>query len=683
MPAKAKQPTAKVTRAEEVALNGLAAVGDGRRRVVIERVTPEIDAGRYPIKRVVGDTVVVECDAFADGHEEIACAIRYRGPSDTQWREAPMQFLVNDRWRGQFTVTEMGRYTYTVVGWVDRFATWEHQLHKRVEAHQDVRVDLLIGADLVREAAEAAHEADAAVLRGYEQAMRHGDAEAAFMPDLAARMAAHLPPRFVSVYDRELQVEVNRQLARFSAWYELFPRSASPEPGRHGTFRDVIARLPYVAELGFDVLYLPPIHPIGRQFRKGKNNSITAQPGEPGSPWAIGSEEGGHKSVHPELGTLEDFRALVAAARAYGIEVALDIAFQCSPDHPYVKEHPQWFRARPDGTIQYAENPPKKYQDIYPFDFETEDWQALWRELKSIFEFWIAQGVTVFRVDNPHTKSFRFWEWCIAELKRDHPEVILLSEAFTRPKVMYNLAKLGFTQSYTYYTWRTARWEITEYLEELTRTEVREFFCPNFWPNTPDILTPQFYPGYRSVFLTRAAMAATLTSSWGMYGPLYELMYHVPVQGREEYVDSEKYEIHFWRLDQPHSLRHFIARLNRIRRENPALQRNEWLRFHRVDSNFVENEQLLAYSKVTPDLQNIVLVVVNLDPLNTQSGYVQVPTAEWGLDGDYQAHDLLSDARYLWHGDFNYVELNPQVMPVHIFRIRRRERDLTGFEYFA
>ncbi len=684
MPTKAKQPRAGAPVQTAPALNGLsAAIGEGRRRVVIERVTPEIDCGRYPIKRVVGDTIVVECDAFADGHDVIACAIRYRGPSDDDWREAPMEPLVNDRWRGSFAVGELGRYRYTVVGWMDRFGTWEHQLHKRVEAGQDVSVDLLIGAELVAEAAAHAPEADAAALRGYEQGLRAGDHTAAFHPKLAALMATYLPRRFASSYERELQVEVNRPLARFSAWYELFPRSAAPEPGRHGTFKDVIARLPYVAELGFDILYLPPIHPIGREFRKGKNNSVTAQPGDPGSPWAIGSAEGGHKSIHPELGTLEDFRELVRVAKTMGIEVALDIAFQCAPDHPYVREHPEWFRARPDGTIQYAENPPKKYQDIYPFDFESSDWQGLWRELKSIFEYWIEQGVTVFRVDNPHTKSFRFWEWCIGELKQAHPELIFLSEAFTRPKGMYNLAKLGFTQSYTYYTWRTQKWELTQYMEELTRTEVAEFFGPNFWPNTPDILTPQFYPGHRATFITRAAMAATMSASWGMYGPLYELMRHVPVEGREEYIDSEKYEIHYWNLDEPGSLRHFIARLNRIRKEHPALQRNDSIRFHRVDNNYVENDQLIAYSKVSPDGSDIVLVVVNLDPTNTQAGWVQIPTAEWGLEGSYQAHDLISDQRFLWGGEFNYVELNPHVMPVHILRIRRRVRDATGFEYFA
>jgi starch synthase (maltosyl-transferring) len=683
MPAKAKQPTASVAAQAAPALNGLSAIGEGRRRVVIERVTPEIDCGRHPIKRIVGDTITVECDAFADGHDVIACAIRYRGPGDEEWREAPMEHLVNDRWRGSFTVSEIGRYRYTVVGWMDRFGTWEHLFHKRVEVGQELGVDLLIGADLVREAAEHAPAPDAAALRGYEQALRGGDHNAAFSRDLVARMAASLPRRYMSSYDRELEVVVDRPLARFSAWYELFPRSASPEPGRHGTFKDVIARLPYVAELGFDILYLTPIHPIGRAFRKGKDNSPTAQPGEPGSPYAIGSEEGGHKSIHPELGTLEDFRELVRVARTMGIEVALDNAFQCSPDHPYVREHPEWFRARPDGTIQYAENPPKKYQDVYPFDFETRDWEGLWLELKSYFDFWIAQGVTVFRVDNPHTKTFRFWEWCIGELKREHPELIFLSEAFTRPKVMYNLAKLGFTQSYTYYTWRTTKWELTQYMLELTQGEAQEFFRPNFWPNTHDILTPQFYPGHRATFLTRAAMAATMTASWGMYGPPYELMLHGKAEGREEYNHNEKYEIRHWNLDDPNSLRHYIARLNRIRREHPALQRNESIRFHRVDNNYVENDQIIAYSKVSPDGEDIVLTVVNLDPTSTQAGWVQIPVAEWGLEGDYQAHDLISDQRFAWSGEFNYVELSPHVMPVHILRIRRRVRDATGFEYYV
>jgi starch synthase (maltosyl-transferring) len=683
MPAKANQPLAGASAQSAPTLNGLSAIGEGRRRVVIERVTPELDGGRYPIKRIVGDTITVECDAFADGHDEIACAVRYRGPSDSDWRLAPMSHIVNDRWRGSFTVSEMGRYRFGVIGWMDRFGTWEHLLHKRVQVGQDLAVDLLIGADLVAEAAEHAAGPEAEVLRSYERSLREGDHEAAFSRDLAARMAERLPRRYATVYERELVVVVDRPLAQFSAWYEIFPRSASPEPGRHGTFKDVIARLPYVAELGFDILYLTPIHPIGHAFRKGKDNSPSAQPGEPGSPYAVGNEHGGHKAIHPELGTLEDFRELVRVAKTLGIEVALDNAFQVSPDHPYVREHPEWFRARPDGTIQYAENPPKKYQDVYPFDFETRDWEGLWYELKSYFDFWIAQGVTVFRVDNPHTKAFGFWEWCIGELKREHPELIFLSEAFTRPKVMYNLAKLGFTQSYTYFTWRTSKWELTQYMLELTKGEPQEFFRPNFWPNTHDILTPQFYPGHRATFIARAAMAATMTANWGIYGPAYELMLHGKAEGREEYNNNEKYEIHHWNLDDPNSLRHFIGRLNRIRKEHPALQRNETIRFHRVDNNYVENEQIIAYSKVSPDGSDIVLTVVNLDPTSTQSGWVEVPVGEWGLEGDYQAHDLITDQRFTWNGGFNYVELRPFTMPVHILRIRRRVRDASGFEYFA
>lgn len=682
MPAKTKQPTTGARRAVATSRNGLSGLGEGRRRALVERVSPEIDGGRFPIKRVIGEKVVVEADAFADGHDVLSCMVLYRREGETAWSEAPMELMVNDRWRGEFTVTALGRYQYTVQAWVDRFKTWEHQLHRRVEAGQDVRVDLLIGADLLAEAADAAPETDATILRSYEHALRNGDAEAAFAHDLAARMAANLPRRFATTYLRELIVVVDIERARFSSWYELFPRSASPEPGRHGTFKDVINRLPYVVELGFDILYMPPIHPIGRVFRKGKNNSVTALPDEPGSPWAIGSSEGGHKSIHPELGTLEDFHELVRRARDYGIDVALDIAFQCAPDHPYVKEHPEWFRARPDGTIQYAENPPKKYQDIYPFDFESSDWEGLWYELKSVFEYWIAQGVRVFRVDNPHTKSLRFWEWCIGELKAKHPELIFLAEAFTKPKLMYGLAKRGYNQGYTYFTWRLSKWELTQYMIELTQTEVHEYFRPNFWPNTPDILTPQFYPGHRSTFLARATLAATLTASWGMYGPVYELLEHVPVQGREEYIDSEKYEICHWNLDRPDSLRHFISGLNRTRKENPALQTNTGLRFHPVEINYVENEQLIAYSKSSPDGSNIILVIVNLDPLSTQAGWVGLPLAEWGIEGSFQVHDQISDARYIWSGEFNYVELSPQ-MPVHVFKVRRRMQDERGFEYYA
>ncbi|HZR97793.1 MAG TPA: alpha-1,4-glucan--maltose-1-phosphate maltosyltransferase [Chloroflexota bacterium] len=691
---------------------------EGTRRVVIEGVQPEIDAGRFPIKRTVGEQVVVEADVFADGHDALSGRLLYRRAADADWSETPLEPLVNDRWRGAFRVTELGGYCYTLEGWVDHFKTWARDLVKRVDAAQDVSVDLQIGAGLVEAAAGRAAGADAEQLRAFAQALRGGGADAvsqALSSELAALMDRYADRGAVTRYARELAVTVDRERARFSTWYELFPRStAATKPGRslseresggevggapptpsaggaplhardealpHGTFRDVQDWLPYVAGMGFDVLYLPPIHPIGRAFRKGRNNSLEAQPGDPGSPWAIGGPEGGHKAIHPELGTLDEFRELVERARTFGMEIALDIAFQCSPDHPYVREHPDWFRQRPDGTIQYAENPPKKYQDIYPFDFECADWQGLWEELKSVFCYWIEQGVRIFRVDNPHTKPFRFWEWLIAEVKRDYPETIFLAEAFTRPKVMCHLAKLGFTQSYTYFAWRNTKWELTQYFTELTQTEVREFFRPNLWPNTPDILTEALQVGARATFMTRLVLAATLGASYGIYGPAFELGEHEAIEfGKEEYLHSEKYEIKRRDLEREDSLRDFIARVNRIRRENPALHFDASLRFVPVD-----NDQLIAYTKESPDGDNLILTVVNLDPHYTQAGWVDLPLDTLGIEATqpYQVHDLLGAGRYLWNGPRNYVELSPHALPAHILRFRRRTRREEDFEYFA
>jgi starch synthase (maltosyl-transferring) len=655
---------------------------EGRRRVVIEAVQPAVDCGAFAIKRVVGEQVTVEADIFTDGHDAISAVLQYRAESDSEWSEMPMAELVNDRWSGTFTVTQIGRAFYTVQAWADHFKSWARDMTKRIAADQVAPVDLEIGARLVEAAQARAAGMDAALLGKYAAALRAGARSTALEPELAALMARHAERRYAARY-AELPITVDRERAVFSAWYELFPRNTSPEPGRHGTFKDVEARLPYIAELGFDVLYLTPIHPIGHKFRKGKDNSPVAQPGEPGSPYAVGNEHGGHKSIHPELGTLEDFRSLVRAARDYGIEIALDNAFQCSPDHPYVLEHPDWFIVRPDGSIQYAENPPKKYQDVYPFNFESEDWQALWDELKSFFSFWAEQGVRIFRVDNPHTKAFAFWEWCIAELKRENPDLIFLSEAFTRPKVMYRLAKAGFTQSYTYFAWRTTKAELIEYMTELTQTEVREFFRPNFWPTTHDILTPQFYEGHRALFIARLVLAATLTASYGIYGPAYELMLHTPVGAREEYIDNEKYELRVWDLDDPRSLRPLIARINKIRRENVALQRNESIRFQRVENSYVPNDQLIAYTKQSPDGRNIILVVVNLDPVNKQSGWVRLPLDEFGFDTTtaYVAHDLLADTRYTWSGEWNFVELDPARTAAHIFRIERPSNE-RNFDYY-
>jgi starch synthase (maltosyl-transferring) len=650
---------------------------DSRRRVVIESVRPEIDGGRFPAKRTVGEKVVVEADVFADGHDALSCVLLYRKEGALQWIEVPMEALVNDRWRGEFTVTELGHYCYTLQAWVEPFHSWRQDLRKKVDAGQDVSVELLVGASLVREARGRASGDDKKRLQSTATALARKGISArklrlALDEGLAKLVSRYSDRRFATTHERELTVVVDRERARFSTWYEMFPRSCALKPGRHGTFKDCEKRLPYIAAMGFDVLYLPPIHPIGHTHRKGKNNATVAGPKDPGSPWAIGAEEGGHKAVNPLLGTLKDFCRLMDKAKEFSIEIALDISFQCSPDHPYVKEHPTWFRWRPDGTLQYAENPPKKYEDIYPFDFETEDWQGLWEELKSIVLFWIEQGVRIFRVDNPHTKPFAFWEWLIDEVKRDHPEVIFLSEAFTRPKIMYRLAKLGFSQSYTYFAWRNTQWEFTQYFTELTQTDVREYFRPNLWPNTPDILTEYLQSGGRPAFMTRLVLAATLGASYGIYGPAFELCEDRPREpSSEEYLNAEKYEIKQWELDRPDSLKDFIARVNRIRRENPALQSDWGLSFHQVN-----NEQLICYSKGTEDLRNVIVVVVNLDPNYTQSGWVELDLEALGLDPrePYQVHDLLTDARYLWQDHRNYVELNPHVLPAHIFHLRRRVR---------
>jgi starch synthase (maltosyl-transferring) len=653
------------------------------KRVVIEAVAPEVDCGRFPIKRVVGEAVVVEADAFAEGHDRVACELLHRREDEPNRTAVRMRALGNDRFRGEFRPEALCGHRYTVRAWIDHFSTWTEDLAKRIAAGQDVTVDLAIGAGLVDDAAGRAEGDDARALTALAARLRAGGkaAEDAALSETLARLVDRYPDlREAVTYGRELLVTVDRERARFSAWYEMFPRSTSPDPRRPGTFRDCEALLPYVASMGFDVLYLPPVHPIGRAQRKGKNNRTTIEPSDPGSPWAIGSAEGGHKAIHPELGTLEDFRHLVARSREHGLEIALDIAFQCAPDHPYVREHPEWFRRRPDGTIQYAENPPKKYQDIYPFDFETPDWRGLWHELGSVVAFWIDQGVRIFRVDNPHTKPFAFWEWLIAEVRKKHPDVIFLSEAFTRPKVMYRLAKLGFTQSYTYFAWRNTAEEIRQYFTELTTPPVREFFRPSLWPNTPDILTEYLQIGGRPAFVARLVLAATLGASYGIHGPAFELAENRPLErGREEYLDSEKYEARFWDRERPDSLRELVGRVNRIRRENAALQSDASLRFHPTD-----NPRLLAYSKQTDDAANTILVVVNLDPHYRQSGWVEVDLDGLGLPASepFQASDLLTGARYLWQGSRNYVELDPHLLPAHLFRIRRRVRTEKDFDYF-
>ncbi len=662
---------------------------DGRVRAVIDTVLPCVDGGRFAVKRIAGERVVIEAHCFTDGHDVLRAMLRWRSEDEQPWREVEMQPLVNDRWSAGFTPPLPGRYFYTVTAWVDHFESWHHELERRVDA-DDIRCAALLGAELIEAAAVRAKGEDAKALTDWAAKLRAdagrkaGDAKAIkvlALDETLAAVARRYPGRsLATTYPLELPLVADRERARYSTWYELFPRSTSLTPGRHGTFRDVEARLPYIADLGFDVLYFPPIHPIGREKRKGKNNALSTGPNDVGSPWAIGAAEGGHKAILPTLGTMDDFRRLVKAAEKHGIEIALDIAYQCAPDHPYVKSHPHWFRKRPDGSIQYAENPPKKYQDIYPFDFECEDWKALWQELKSIFDFWIGEGVKIFRVDNPHTKSFTYWEWAIGEVKRAHPEVLFLAEAFTRPKVMHRLAKLGFSQSYTYFTWRNSKQELTEYFIELAHGAGREYFRPNVWPNTPDILTEALQFGGRPMFMTRIVLAATLAASYGIYGPAYELLEAAPRDpGSEEYLDSEKYQLRRWDLERPDSLRQFIALLNRIRRENPALHADSSLRFVPTD-----NEQIVCYAKQTEDRSNQIVAVVSLDPHNVHTGWIELDLTALGLEpgAQYQMHDLLTGARYLWEGARNFVRLDPVRAPAHVFRLRRRVHREQDFDYF-
>ncbi len=656
----------------------------GRNRVVIENVYPEIDCGQYPIKRVVGETVVVEADVFGDGHDSVSASLLYKKAGDRKWNESPMEFIKNDRRRGEFIVEELSDYVYCIEGWIDHFKTWLGDIKKKYDAGQDISVDLLIGAKEVELAMNKAKGGDRKKLQEYYEIVSNTED-----PDAAVALANE--PEFVNLvyrypdrslssrYAKELAVQVDRKKALFSSWYERFPRSCAPETGKHGTFKDLEALLPEISRMGFDVLYLPPIHPIGKINRKGKNNSVVCEPGDPGSPWAIGSDEGGHKSIHPELGSMDDFLSLVKKTQEHGLEIALDLAYQCTPDHPYVKEHPEWFKNRPDGSIQYAENPPKKYQDIYPLNFETEQWKELWEELKSIVEFWIDKGVKIFRVDNPHTKTFAFWEWMIGDMRDKYPEAIFLSEAFTRPKVMYKLAKIGFNQSYTYFTWRNTKQEFIDYLTELTKSEVREYFRPNFWPNTPDILPQHLQFDGRQEFMKRLVLAATLSSNYGIYGPAFELCIQEAVPGKEEYYYSEKYEIKHWDWDAPGNLKDFITRINKIRKDNPALQFTNNLDFCEI-----ENDLMLSYVKTTNGLSNIILVVVNMDPHHTQSGFVQMPLEKLGIDPDqpFMVHDLIGDSKYIWKGETNYVELNPHIVPAHIFRVHGRLKKETDFDYF-
>jgi len=669
---------------------------EGRRRVVIEEIQPQIEAGRYPAKRVLGDIVEISAAIFADGHDHVAARLLYHHRSNPKPTAIPFTAVNNDIWSAKFPVDQLGTWFFTIEAWIDHFDTWVHDLGKRLAAQpdpqqptqqtalQDIPLALRIGASLIDATALRATGADTTRLKLFARQFRSlAEENLPFytpppLAELIDLMAKYPDLSFSTVYPSELPLWVDRERARYSSWYELFPRSASAIPGKHGTLADVESRLPEITAMGFDIVYMPPIHPIGVAFRKGPNNSVSAAPGDEGSPWAIGSAEGGHTAIHPRLGTLADFDSLVKAAQANNLELALDIAFQCSPDHPWVKEHPEWFSHRPDGSIQYAENPPKKYQDIYPLNFESSDWRGLWTALYAVFKFWIDHGVHVFRVDNPHTKALPFWEWCIAEVHKSTPEAIFLAEAFTRPHVMYSLAKGGFSQSYTYFTWRTDKPGLQEYFEEITTPPVSDFFRPNVWPNTPDILHEQLQKPdpaeRRAIFQQRVILAATLSANYGIYGPAYELLDWRPAKpsvgktASEEYLDSEKYQIRDWDRASPDSIAPLITLLNQIRRTNPALQRNETLHFHPCD-----NPQILCYSKSTDDHANTILVAVNLDPRNEQAATINLDMEKLGLpwQGSFIVEDLLTGARYNWKNQWNYVALRPQITPAHIFRIAR------------
>jgi len=654
---------------------------EGRSRVVIESVDPSVEQGRFPAKRIIGDIVEVEAVIFTDGHDQLRCEVHFRHESAADWSVSALTASFNDRWHGGFPVDRLGSYYFRVRAWTDPFGSWLHGITRKIDAGQDVALDLRGGAALLDERAGHAGP-DAQRIRLAAGALRSLSADGAGLDevldeDILDLVAEHDPAEFASISAAELEIVVEPERARHGAWYEFFPRSTG-SGGSPGTFKTAASMLEHVAGLGFDVVYLPPIHPVGTTNRKGPNNALVAKPGDPGSPWAIGSPAGGHRSVNPDLGTLADFKAFVARARELGLDVAIDIAFQCSPDHPLITEHPEWFRHRADGSIAFAENPPKKYEDVVPFDFESADWRGLWDELCGTFLFWASHGITTFRVDNPHTKPFPFWEWLIPEVKRQYPEAIFLAEAFTRPALLHGLAKRGFSQSYNYFPWRNTRSEIESYLTELTSLPGREYLRPSLWTNTPDILTEYLQSGGRPAFMARFLLAATLGANYGVYGPPFELCEAAPRDpGSEEYLDSEKYQVREWDLDSPWSLKHLMQRVNAIRRGHAALRQDWNLAFLPSDNN-----QVLCYAKFTTDRSDIVVMTVNIDPHFRHGANVELDLDLFGFDAaeSYVAEDLLGGGRYIWEGPRNYVELDPGT--AHIFVMRQHPRTERDFENF-
>lgn len=651
---------------------------EGQKRVIIENVMPQVDGGRYPAKSAVGEEVEVSAHIFADGHDYIRAQVILQEPGKKKKFELELSELSNDEWSVNFITTVKGSYRFTVEAWIDHLLTWYNGFIKKADAGQKLETELMEGVNLLEEVAKNNKKAAQDILKPFIKALSDKDNYFSAIHTVRSKefqelVAAFPLKRNVTTFEKELEIVTEFKQAAFSSWYEFFPRSASQDPKRSGNFKDCEKLLPRIASMGFDVLYFPPIHPIGEKHRKGKNNAVTAEKGEPGSPWAIGSKLGGHKSISPELGTMEDYERLVKKARKMGIEIALDIAYQCAPDHPYVKEHPQWFKWRPDGTVQYAENPPKKYQDILPFDFENDDWQNLWEELKSVVTFWIEKGVKIFRVDNPHTKPIPFWEWLIAEVNKEYEDIIFLAEAFTRPKVMASLAKVGFTQGYTYFTWRTTKAEMIEYMDQLVNGPQRNYFRPNFWPNTPDILPYHLQNGNDNTFISRYAMASTLSSNFGVYGPVYEFYYNQPVPNKEEYYNSEKYEVQHHDWKQSNRMTDIMTAINKVRKNNAALQ-STW----NISFCDIQNDQILAYLKKTPDLSNIILCVVNMDSFNRQSGYVRMPLDELNIAGPVNLHlkDQITGDEYTWTQEWNYVDLDPYAIPFHLFKVEIKASNL-------
>ena len=645
-------------------------------RVIIEAVHPQVDGGRFPIKRVIGEKVSVSADIYQEGHNKLAALLKVRKIGTKNWQESPMTQGDNDRWFGEFSVTAIGRWEYSIEAYTERYLSWVDEITKKSVPGANLKSELLEGLVILKQSASNANGKARtrmnSIIAAMESALAandwHGAADLGIDSEMRDLMAAHPDRSEGYELTPALSIMVNRPITRFAAWYEFFPRSQSSDPDRHGTLQDCIPRLHEISAMGFDVVYLPPIHPIGNSFRKGRNNSLVAEPGDVGSPWAIGNEHGGHMALEPKLGTWDDWDRFVATCRELGIEIALDYVMNCSPDHPYVAEHPDWFFHRPDGSIKYAENPPKKYQDVYPLNFGTSDRDGLWNEMLKVFLFWVDKGVTTFRVDNPHTKPVPFWEWVITEVHRKHPEVIFLAEAFTKPKMMRLLAKVGFAQSYTYFTWRNAKHDLTEYVSELTHSEMKEYFTGNFFANTPDILPPILQFGGRPAFIMRAVLAATLSSVYGIYSG-YELCENEAIPGKEEYLHSEKYEIKVrdWN-GAPGNIVPIIARINQIRRNSPALQTYNDILFLGSD-----NPNIIAYAKMNGDRSDIIVCIVNLDPFQTQASTIHIPLGTFGIYGDeqYEAHDLLSDERYTWGGPTAYVELSPAGKMAHIIKIRR------------